>query len=156
MAIFQNNIKRFLKNKMALFLLLVIPLIFIFISFLGAGTQKANVAIIDHDQTRLTKQMIKTLKGQANVVKVAEKNKKDRLINGDVDDVFVFDKGFTAAMIAGRPIKLRSYHVEESNVSSGLRTYVAGYLQNIQLMAVKRTAASIHFTKPLIIIKRTI
>lgn len=135
MAIFQNNMKRFLKNKMALVLLLVVPLIFIFVSFLGTGTQKANVAIIDHDRTPLTEQIIKTLKGQANVVKVTEKNKKGRLINGDVDDVFVFDKGFTAAMIAGRPIKLRSYHVKESNVSSGLRTYIAGYLQNIELMA---------------------
>lgn len=124
-----------MKNKLTLALSLMIPIVFIVVAFSGSGSQRATVGIVDHDGSQLTRQMIRTIQGQADVVRVTDENQKDQLINGHVDMILIVDKGFTAAMIAARPMTLSSYHLTESNVSAGLRTFLGGYLQDIELMA---------------------
>lgn len=124
-----------MKNKLTLGLSLMIPIVFIVVAFSGSGTQRATVGIIDHDGTRLTKQMIQTIKGQADVARVTDKNQRDQLINGHVDMVLIVDKGFTSSIIDGRPMELKGYHVTESNVSAGLGAFIGGYLQDMELMA---------------------
>ncbi|MDD9147211.1 ABC transporter permease [Sporolactobacillus sp. CQH2019] len=135
MAIFQNNLKRFMKNKLTLGISLIIPILFIIVAFSGSGDQRATVGVIDHDGTQLTKQMIQTMKGQADVVRVTDNNQRDQLINGKADMVLIIDKGFTSSLIAGQSKPLNSYHVSESNISSGVSAFISGYLQDIELMA---------------------
>lgn len=136
MVIFQNNIKRFLMHKLNFVLLMVIPLIFIVLSFSGSWAQKAKVGIIDHDHTLLSQKLEQSIKTQADVVTVTDRNKQDQLINSKVDSVIVIPQNFTQFMLEGRPIKLQSYHVQASNVSSGIQTFVSGYLQDMKIMAV--------------------
>lgn len=135
MAIFQNNIKRFLLHKLNFVLLMVIPLLFIMLSFSGSGAQKAVVGIIDHDHSLLSQRMVQSIKTQADVVTVTEKDMRDQLINNKVDSVIVIPKHFAQFMLAGRSVKLQSFYVQESNVSSGIQTFVSSYLQDVHLMA---------------------
>ncbi|WP_010630577.1 ABC transporter permease [Sporolactobacillus vineae] len=149
MPIFQNNLKRFLNNKMNFVLIMLIPLIFISLSFSGSGTQKAKVGIIDRDRTQLTQAIKKAIRNQADIAPIAQKSLRTDLTNNRIDTVLVIPKNFTRSLISGKPIKTESYHVQESNVSSGIRTYISGYLQDLSVMAHAARGNSTQFYKSL-------
>jgi ABC-type multidrug transport system, permease component len=148
MPIFQNNLKRFLNNKMNFVLIMLIPLIFISLSFSGTGTQKAKVGIIDQDRTQLTQKMKQAIQSQADIVPTSQKTMRGDLTS-KIDSVLIIPKNFTRSLIDGKPIKTESYHVQESNVSSGIRTYISGYLQDLSVMAGAAHGNSTQFYKSL-------
>lgn len=145
MPIYLNNLKRFLNNKMNFVLIILIPLIFIGLSFSGTSTQKAKVGLIDHDRTPLTQAIKQAIQSQADIVPITQKSMRTGLTNNRIDTVLVIPKNFTRSLISGKPMKTESYHVQESNVSSGIRTYISGYLQDLSVMAGAARGSSTQF-----------
>ncbi|MFT8317921.1 MAG: ABC transporter permease [Sporolactobacillus sp.] len=149
MAILLNNWKRFIRRKTSLMIYLIVPLIFIVFSFSGLGSQKATVGIIDQDHSRLTGQIIQTIKSQATIVPMKRSEVQSKLVNGYADTVFQFDKGFEKELLAGAHPRLRSYHVQESNLSEGIRQFAESDIQNSYLIAAAAHGNSKQFFKSL-------
>ncbi|MGC4378058.1 ABC transporter permease [Fictibacillus sp. Mic-4] len=147
MVIFQNNIKRLLRNKGALLAITIIPLIFMALILASTDTQKLKVGLIDQDKSPFTKQFAENLKKKADFVSVNEKNYRNQLISGYAEYVIILPKGFTDSLIKGKPISVKSYQVKESNVSAGVKAYVDSYFRNSELISKAAGGDSDQFYK---------
>lgn len=129
MTIFLNTLKRIFRNKIQLFFILLFPLAFMSLGFLGQEPT-VKIAIIDQDRTELTSMLIKNLQQRADRIPINEEKINEKLKSLTVDYVLKIDKGFTEKLIAGINGGITSYTVKESNASQPISTYIEQWIRH--------------------------
>ncbi|MFD2617024.1 ABC transporter permease [Terrilactibacillus laevilacticus] len=136
MAVFANNLKRFLKHKFSLIFMIAFPIIFIAIQFSSSSNPiKPDAAFIDYDQTPFTHSLKKALQNKVNFIDVNKKSIQNKLISGDIIYAIVINKGMTESLIKNQDGHILTYHTQESNLSSGIKTFLKSYMDNAQVIA---------------------
>jgi ABC-2 type transport system permease protein len=137
LTIFQNNIKRLLRDKFTLIVMFVLPIIFIAVSmFALSGNTPLNVVIIDNDNTKLTSILKEELGSTTNIVELEEQDIKQKLINGKLDYVIKIKEGFTKALIAGEDAKLETMSLKETNTSIPVKFFTESFVNSAKNIAV--------------------
>ncbi|MHC0038339.1 ABC transporter permease [Pseudoneobacillus sp. C159] len=134
MSIFIHTIKRIFRNKIQVFFILMFPLAFMTLGFLGSEPM-VRVAVIDQDQTDLTKGLIRNLETKADMKTIREEEIENKLQNLKLDYVLLIKKGFTERLISGKLEGITSYSVEESNFSTSIHAFVNQWLSHAQMIA---------------------
>lgn len=123
MSIFKHTLKRIFRNKIQLIFIILFPLAYMSLGLID-DQQPLKAAIIDHDQTELTKRLIHGLETKADIKAVKEEDIEKELKALKVDYVLVIDQGFTERLIRGESGGLSEYTVKESNLSRPLSLYL--------------------------------
>ncbi|EKN71707.1 ABC-2 type transporter [Neobacillus bataviensis LMG 21833] len=134
MTIFINTLKRIFRNKVQIFFILLFPLAFMSLGFIGQE-QTVRVAVIDHDHTKFTADLVRNLKTKAEIrdVKAADINNELKTLK--VDYVVEIDKGFSNNLIQGKTGGITGYSVKESNFSKPVSASIEQWLQHAMLVA---------------------
>ncbi len=133
MVIFQNNIKRLLRDKYTFLMMFVIPIIFIsFILFSVGGSRPISVSVIDKDNTELTKLFLEDMSKNCKLVDIKENEIQKKLIRGRTDYVILIEKGFSEAIIKGEDVRLKTYNIKETNSSMAAQIYADSFINAIK------------------------
>lgn len=135
--IFQNNIKRMLKNKLNMFLMFVLPVaLMAFVMSMNSGTGGASVVgIVDKDNTVITETLKENLKNTGRVKILEEKDIKEELIGNKIDYAIVIDKDFTKNIIDGEDVNIRSFSINETNAALPAKLYIEAYMSSVKNIA---------------------
>ncbi|ETI66872.1 ABC transporter permease [Neobacillus vireti] len=134
MTIFVNSIKRIFRNKVQIFFILLFPLAFTTLGFIGQEPS-VKVAVIDKDHTEFTADLAGNLKTKAEIRHVKEEEINNNLKTLKVDYVVVIDKGFTDNLIQGKNGGITSYSVKESNFSKPVGALLEQWLNHAIMVA---------------------
>ncbi|GEM_PF-1892115 len=135
MSIFKHTIKRLFRNKIQLIFIILFPLAYMSLGLID-DQQPLKAAVIDHDQTELTKMLIHELETKVEMKTVKEKDIERELKDLKVDYVLVIDHGFTERLIyGGESSGLSEYSVKESNVSQPLSIYLREWGVQVKTIA---------------------
>lgn len=131
MIITVTNLNRIFKKKANLIIMFIFPLIFITLLMIGSfSVQKTTIGLVDNDNTKLTRILSDSLKGQNNIVLLKEKDIKSRLVSSSIDYGMIIDKGFTARVIAGKDVSIRGFSIKESNISLPSKYYIESFINS--------------------------
>lgn len=137
MTIYFTNLKRLFRNKINILFIIVLPLIFMFISFAGSnGVEPLKVTVIDKDNTEFSTRLIEKIKTKGTVVLDKKENIEKNLVDNKIDYAIVIPKGFTEQIILGKNPVLKSYEVKEGNSAMSIKLFLDGYLNNVKNIAV--------------------
>lgn len=133
MTILSNNLKRIFGKPINIVFLLVVPILLniIFIA-VSASSNVYVVGVFDNDKTKLTKQFIKDLDVDCDIVTITKDELSAKVINSEVNCALVFDKGFTDDIIDGKDVFVKNYSLEGSNVSEPVTMYISSYMSAIK------------------------
>jgi ABC-2 type transport system permease protein len=134
MSIFIHTIKRIFRNKIQVFFILMFPLAFMTLGFLGSEPM-VKVAVIDQDQTEITRGLIRNLETKADMKSISEEEIEKKLQNLKLDYVLLINKGFTENLISGKLGGITSYSVKESNFSTSIHAFVNQWLSHAEMIA---------------------
>lgn len=134
MSIFISNVKRILRNKVQLFFIILFPLAFMSLGFIGQQPT-VKTAVIDKDQTQLTAGLMRSLETKASLHSIDEVDIQKKLMSLRVDYVLVIEKGFTQSLIAGENGGITGYSVEESNFSKPVSSFVEQWISHAKAIA---------------------
>ncbi|MFZ5354124.1 MAG: ABC transporter permease [Bacillota bacterium] len=136
MVIFQNNIKRLLRDKYTFIMMVLMPVIFIsFIMFSVGGNSPVPVTVIDKDNTELTEMLREKLSRNCVLVDADEGEIQRKLLRNRTAYVVVIEEGFTGKLISGENPKLKGYSIKETNVSMAAKTYIEGFMISVKNIA---------------------
>lgn len=145
MTIFFNSLKRLFKSKVqivVLFILPFLPLLPICISNSGSMTT-LKIAVVDKDNTKLTRSFEQCLEQKFNVVNIAESNIRDSVNNSSVNFAIVIPKGYTAGIISCQNVRMKGYDSSEKSVSSILKEFTDAYINPVKnIAAVSRNSSA--------------
>lgn len=147
MTVFFNSLKRLFKSKVqivVLFILPFLPLLPICISNSGSMTT-LKIAVVDKDNTQLTKSFEKCMKLKFNVVNIAENNIKDSINNSSINFAIVIPKGYTDGIISCQNIRMKGYDSSEKSVSSIIKGFTDAYITPVKNIAAVSKGSSIGF-----------
>lgn len=134
MSIFTVNLKRILKSRVQLVFIILFPLSLMSMSVFHVD-HVLKAAIVDKDQTELTRIMAKEMASIATISALQEEDIEKELMGLKVDYVLVIEQGFTKGLIQGKAVKIKGYSVQESNMSLPIKTYTDGFLHNVKQIA---------------------
>ncbi|WP_055666521.1 ABC transporter permease [Desnuesiella massiliensis] len=149
MIVFQNNIKRMLKNKLNLFFMFVFPVLFMaLIMSANSGTGgNVIVGVVDKDNTKLTEILKENLKSNGKIKALEEKDIKGELINNRIDYAIVIDKDFTKGIIEGKDVDIRGFSINETNAALPAKFYIESYISSVKNIAKAAEGAEDKFYK---------
>ncbi|HCL49930.1 MAG TPA: ABC transporter permease, partial [Clostridiaceae bacterium] len=127
MSIFINNIKRIIRDKGNIINMILTPLIFIMFIMGNGNINKLNAAVIDKDNTSLSKMIVNMINSNVNLKDIKEEEINEKLLNEQIDYALVIDKGFTEKIIKGEDVKLRGYKIKETNISVPINIYINSF-----------------------------
>lgn len=131
MTIFLNNIKRIFKDKMAMFFMIIMPVVFMAVVYQGnMDGGSINLGIVDNDNSKLTAIFKDNIKNgnKINIIDINESDIKSKLTSTTIDYAIVIDKGFTSDLISGKDVKLKSYSINSSNIHLPVKMYAENFL----------------------------
>lgn len=134
MSILKHTITRIFRNKIQLVFIILFPLAFMFLGFIG-DEQKVSVAVIDHDQTPVTIQLIQDLEVKSKLKQVDEDEIEKALKALRVDYILVIEEGFTQQLLQGTREGLTGYSIAESNISVPIVNYLEQWLEHTATLA---------------------
>lgn len=124
MIIFSNNIKRILRNKLSFISMLVLPMAFIVFIMLSNLSSSIIVGIADNDRTAFTKYINDKLSEKCTVVNINKEEISKQLIDSKINYAVVFDKGLTQDIIKGQDTALKTYKIQETNLTVSTKYYL--------------------------------
>lgn len=151
MTVFFNSLKRLFKSKVQiviLFILPFLPLLPICISNSGSMTT-LKIAVVDKDNTQLTRNFEQCLKQKFNVVNIAENNIKDSINNSSINFAIVIPKGYTNGIIYCQNVRMKGYDSSEKSVSPILKGFTDAYMNPVKNIAAVSRGSSIGFYRGL-------
>lgn len=136
MTIYFTNLKRLFRNKVNILFILILPLVFMFISFKGSsGVEPLKVTVVDKDSTEFSAKLIDNIKAKGTVLLDSEENIQNNLVDNKTDYAIVIPKGFTENIILGKNPTLKTYEVKEGNAAMSIKLSLDGYLNNVKKIA---------------------
>ena len=149
MSIFINNIKRIIRDKGNIITMILTPLIFIMFTMGTGNINRLNAAVIDKDNTSLSKMIVNMISSNVNLKDIKEEEISGKLLNEQIDYALVIDKGFTEKIIKGEDVKLKGYKIKETNASAPLNIYINSFVSSIKNIAKSCGGDSKKFYKAL-------
>lgn len=130
MTVFSYTLKRLLRNKLNLFMILVLTPFFIGIIFSFGSFEKNSITVglVDQDNTPLTEMLAQALEETSPVFRLEEGEIRRALARSQADYILVIAPGFSQQLIVGEEPKLRSYSIQETNFASRVQIKVEGFL----------------------------
>ncbi|WP_274362864.1 ABC transporter permease [Paenibacillus thermotolerans] len=135
MTIFVHTLKRIFRNKIQFFFILLFPLAFMSLGFIG-DEHNVKAAIIDKDHTEFTAALQRNLQSKAAIRSIAEEEIEKRLMSLKVDYVLVIDQGFTNRLIRGEEGGITAYSIQESNVAAPVSASLELWLSHAKTIAL--------------------
>jgi len=137
MTILFNNLRRIFKNKLQIFVIVILPsVILILVSgSIIANNQILNIGIIDLDKTDYTTMLTNQLSLQTKIKEVTQDQIQNELINSKVDYVVVIEKGFTTRLIKGEDVAAEGYYLKGSIQSLPVQNYLDSYFSSAKRIA---------------------
>ncbi|WP_350344802.1 ABC transporter permease [Proteinivorax tanatarense] len=119
MSIFISNFKRLKRKGKSFIYMLLFPIIWLtVISLIFSGSfQGINIAVVDYDNTQLSKALIASLEEENNVMLVNEREIQSHLVRREADYGIVIPKGYKNSILAEEDMSLTAY--------KGIEPYVA-------------------------------
>ncbi|WP_138206791.1 ABC transporter permease [Haloimpatiens lingqiaonensis] len=118
MTIFGNNLKRIFKSKTNLLFMVICPTILIFLIIMfNNGGSKFSIGVVDNDNTKLTKLLIKQVGKENKINYLKESEIKESLINLKNDYVIQIPKDFTKNLIEGKNVNIKGFAINGTNAS---------------------------------------
>ena len=116
-----NDLKRFLKDKAALFFAIILPIIFTL--FMGTAfgnmttTQKIPVGIADNDKSSLTTAMVKQVEADTtlNLTRMSEESLKENIRSQKLSVGLIIPKGFSQKAAVGEKAQIFIVKLPSSN-----------------------------------------
>ncbi len=136
MAIFEQAVKRILKNKLRLAILLVMPILFI-VTFGLQSEVMLSVGIADNDRSMLSAKLIEEL-GSMRKVKVVvldEKDILDKAVSFQTDYSVIIGSGFEKALLAGKNPDIKEFYFNEKEKLFYSRAFIENFIGNMKLLA---------------------
>ncbi|MDF2700545.1 MAG: transporter permease [Haloplasmataceae bacterium] len=132
MRIFRLSLKRIIGNKIRLSMLLIIPLLFV-LMFLFGSFNTVTVGVVDHDQSKLSKIVIKELqKNPFYNVKIVDKDEMiTDVIGYQLDYVIEINDGFEEQIISNELVLVKDYYIFENENVMNVKMYIESYLNNL-------------------------
>jgi len=142
MQIFKLYFKVFFKKVWIMFIAFMA--LFVVITFISNGTEaytadtfeteKANVAVIDRDNSELSQQLANYINSKSTPVEVKDNDDiiKDALFFETADYILIIPKGFGSAFLNGENIPLESLKKPQSVAARMIDVLVNGYLDTAQ------------------------
>lgn len=134
MTIFIHTLKRIFRNKVQLFFILLFPLVFMSLGFIG-DEHNVKAAFIDKDHTELTAALLRNLESKAAIRSIQEEEIEKELMSLDVDYVLVIEQGFTERLIGGEDGGIAAYSILESNFSKPVSTSLELWISHVKAIA---------------------
>ena len=130
MTIVINNIRRILKDKMALSFMLVWPiLIIVFLNFSNSKSQSINIGVIDEDNSKVSS-MIKDNLNNLSRFKTYETKQEDikeELTDEKSDYIIYIEKGYEENLLKGNKPIIKSYSLSGGNVEIPVKISLENY-----------------------------
>lgn len=147
MTVFFNSLKRLFKSKVQLLVLFILPFLVLFpTNLVSSGTMTTlKIAIIDKDNTELTKTFAESAKRDFSVVNVNEKDIDNSINDGDINYVIVIPKGYTSGIINMRDVKMKGFASSDKNVSSIMKEVIDGYMNPVKNIAAASKGDNMRF-----------
>lgn len=119
-------LRRFLRDKVALFFTFLFPLLFLFVFgtlFGGNNSIEFDIALINHSDTKFAKQFVDQVK-KDKVFKINEKvtsldDAKERMGHGEIDSIIELPKTFGKPNSQGIPSGQLIAYYEQANPQTG-------------------------------------
>ncbi len=125
MTVFFNNLRRIFCKPSNLLCMLVVPVV---LTILAIGLANAangyTLGILDSDGTELTKALKDAFGQKCEIVTLEEDSIRESVINSDVSCAIEFEKGFTAAVLAGEEVYAKSYSLNDANGAEPAVLYI--------------------------------
>jgi ABC-2 type transport system permease protein len=130
MTILVNNLKRIIKNKLLLFVIVILPAVLLtFVSSSIAPKDKMlSIGICDLDQTEYTKLLQNQLAQVTEIKSLNQEQINNELFNSKIIYVLVIDKGFTEKMLAREEVSAKSYFLKDNDKTQLIQKYIEDYL----------------------------
>lgn len=137
MTVFTNVLKRILKNKIQLFLILVLPAIFMVPISLNMNSEHPlKVGILDNDKTTFSNILYDSLKTKTDVLSISSSNNHADVLNSKIDYEIIINKGFTSDLIKGKDVQLEGYYHKNSVRSIPIRQYLKSFVDSSKAIAL--------------------
>lgn len=137
MGLFITNLKRILRKKTNIMFMIIIPVVLItFVMASGNFEGEIRCGVVDNDKTRFSQDMIQNLKKRNNIEIIGEDEIKKKLVDQTINCAVLIGKGFTSGLIEGKDVKIRSFSIQETNLSAPFIVNVESYLNAAQNIAV--------------------
>jgi ABC-2 type transport system permease protein len=136
MTIFLNNLRRIFKSKYNLVYMVILPVILIIVIIgLNSGNPQFSIAVVDNDNTKLTKTLIQRLEKENEIKYLAQDEIKNSLINSKSDYAIVIPKGFTQSLIHGEESKINGYAINGINYVMAPKNSIENFISSIKAIA---------------------
>ena len=137
MTILFNNLRRIFKNKLQIFVIVILPAIILILvsSSIMANKPILNIGIIDLDKTDYSTTLTNRLSLQTNIKEVTQDQIQNELINTKVDYVVVIEKGFTARLLKGEDVAAKGYYLKDAIQSLPVQNYLDSYFSSAKRIA---------------------
>lgn len=136
MTIFLTNLKRILRNKVNIVFMVIFPAAMIaFILSLASNFVTVSVGLVDEDNTFFTQKVIEHLEEKCHVKLIKREDIQYEITDMSVDTVFVFEKGFTDELIAGKSPDVIQYTLQETNLATPIKMSVDSFINSASNIA---------------------
>jgi ABC-2 type transport system permease protein len=138
-VLYLANAREFLRDRITLFLVLLLPValaVFFGLIFGGGDSFTLQLGVVDEDGSAIGEQIISDLRGQEMLgVRLGTRDEMlDALHKGEISVVIVLPAGATAALAAGEPAEVEVLYDPARSISSGAGLgFVRTYLDEINL-----------------------
>ncbi|MBU3157174.1 ABC transporter permease [Clostridium estertheticum] len=102
----KNQLKLLFNNRMSIFIMIAAPLLLTWLFSISTSSSKTNVYLADNDKSKASKQLIAMIEKHEDlsVTILAEKDIKNKIDNGDINNGAVIDAGFERSLKNGKAL----------------------------------------------------
>ncbi|MBW9152281.1 ABC transporter permease [Clostridium estertheticum] len=102
----KNQLKLLFNNRMSIFIMIAAPLLLTWLFSISTSSSKTNVYLADNDKSKASKQLIAMIEKHEDlrITILAEKDIKNKIDNGDINNGAVIDAGFERSLKNGKAL----------------------------------------------------
>ncbi len=122
MTVFRTYIKRVVGRPWMIALTVAIPVLIAVIVGVGGSGNAMRVALIDHDDTFLSRMVIEAVAPAATFVDLEEEEITGALVNGRIEYALVMPAGMQERVIAGRRARVETWSLQGVQMTRFVRS----------------------------------
>lgn len=147
-----NNIKLIFKKRSSVFSLILLPIIiFLVISslFNGSGEAKIKVALVNHDSSELSVNIIQYLEAtdKFQFINTSNDQVNDLVIKRKADCAIVIPADFEKSIIQGNFKNLKLVSIKGQDATELIKNYINNYINNLMDISKVSKGSSTEFYK---------
>jgi ABC-2 type transport system permease protein len=129
MIIFNQAVRRIMKNKIRLLILLIMPILFIMM-FAMQESRTLTIGLVDQDKSALSKKLTAELEGlhQVKVELLDESAVYNKTVSYQIDYTLIIESGFESQIIQGEQPQLQEFYLNEKEKLFIARNVVENFI----------------------------